>query len=277
MEHGCLARMQMTGMRQLAVPGCLMLITVLALAEVKQRPWTYRASVFAHRPLLPSETFPVSRTIAVKNMMKNVVIYRQQAQHAAKQGAQIIVYPEDGLYGYLFNRVTIKPYLEPIPDPWQVLPWVPCTDPGRVQPSDIMVQLSCIARENKIYLVANMGDIKPCNTTDDVSGIPCPPDGHFQYNTDVVFDPTGRLIARYHKHNLCEEHQFDKPEVEVVTFETPFGRFGLFTCFDILFHDPAILLVENGITNIAFPTFWTEEYPLLNAIGIHSPGHVGTV
>ncbi|PVD38302.1 hypothetical protein C0Q70_00914 [Pomacea canaliculata] len=135
----------MTGMRQLAVPGCLMLITVLALAEVKQRPWTYRASVFAHRPLLPSETFPVSRTIAVKNMMKNVVIYRQQAQHAAKQGAQIIVYPEDGLYGYLFNRVTIKPYLEPIPDPWQVLPWVPCTDPGRVQPSDIMVQLSCIA------------------------------------------------------------------------------------------------------------------------------------
>lgn len=62
------------------------------------------------------------------------------------QGAQIIVYPEDGLYGYLFNRVTIKPYLEPIPDPWQVLPWVPCTDPGRVQPSDIMVQLSCIAR-----------------------------------------------------------------------------------------------------------------------------------
>lgn len=78
-------RMQMTGMRQLAVPGCLMLITVLALAEVKQKPWTYRASVFAHRPLLPSETFPVSRAIAVKNMMKNVVIYRQQAQHAAKQ------------------------------------------------------------------------------------------------------------------------------------------------------------------------------------------------
>lgn len=53
------------------------------------------------------------------------------------------------------------------------------------------------------------------------------------------------VVCRYHKHNLCEEPQFDIPEVEVVTFETPFGRFGLFTCFDILFHDPAILLVEN--------------------------------
>lgn len=60
-----------------------------------------------------------------------------------------------------------------------------------------MMIMIMMIRENKIYLVANMGDIKPCNTTDDVSGIPCPPDGHFQYNTDVVFDPTGRLIARY--------------------------------------------------------------------------------
>lgn len=59
-----------------------------------------------------------------------------------------------------------------------------------------MMIMIMMIRENKIYLVANMGDIKPCNTTDEVSDIPCPPDGHFQYNTDVVFDPTGRLIAR---------------------------------------------------------------------------------
>lgn len=57
----------------------------------------------------------------------------------------------------------------------------------------------------------------------------------------------GLLIARYHKQNLFFEQSFDTPpEVEVITFDTPFaGKFGLFTCFDILLHDPAVLLLER--------------------------------
>lgn len=54
-------------------------------------------------------------------------------------------------------------------------------------------------------------------------------------------------MARYHKHNLYFEAAFDvPPRPEIVTFDTPFaGKFGLITCFDILFREPAVTLVEK--------------------------------
>ena len=60
-----------------------------------------------------------------------------------------------------------------------------------------------------------------------------------------IVDETFVNFYRYHKRNLFGEHQFDVPEVEYTTFDTPFGRFGVFTCFDILFHDPAVQLVKQ--------------------------------
>lgn len=57
----------------------------------------------------------------------------------------------------------------------------------------------------------------------------------------------GLLVARYHKYNLYFEAAFDTPpEPEIVTFDTPFaGKFGLITCFDILFREPTVMLVEK--------------------------------
>lgn len=122
--------------------------------------------------------------------------------------------------------------------------------------------------------MANMGDKKPCNTSDSH----CPPDGRFQYNTDVVFDSQGKLVARYHKQNLfMGEGQFNAPtEPEVVTFDTPFGKFGIFTCFDILFHEPAVTLVtEFQVDTILFPTAWMDVLPHLAAIEFHSAWAMG--
>lgn len=59
----------------------------------------------------------------------------------------------------------------------------------------VQQRLSCLAKENVIYIVVNVGDKKPCNASDPH----CPSDGRYQYNTDVVFDSEGRLVARYHK------------------------------------------------------------------------------
>lgn len=75
-------------------------------------------------------------------------------------------------------------------------------------------------------------------------------------------------MARYHKQNLYFEKAFDiPPKPEIVTFDTPFaGRFGLITCFDILFHEPTVTLLEKVeeesnkvcFKHIAlFPTFST--------------------
>lgn len=60
-------------------------------------------------------------------------------------------------------------------------------------------------------------------------------------------------------------------EPEFITFETPFGKFGTFICFDALFHDPAIPLVEKyNIDHVVFPTAWFDVLPLFAAIGFHS-------
>ena len=184
------------------------------------------------------------------------------------QGADIIVFPEDGIYGMVMTRIALTPYLEYIPDP-KIETWRPCSQPERHSNSEVQEFLSCLAKNNSIYMVANFGDKQPCNKTSDPQ---CPEFGHYQYNTDLVYDKTGTLIAKYHKEHLFYEYQFDKPKsTEFVYFTTPFGRFGVFTCFDILFHDPAIQLIEKyNVTNIVFPTAWMDALPLLSAIEFHS-------
>ncbi|XP_055749411.1 biotinidase-like [Salvelinus fontinalis] len=226
---------------------------------------SYVAAVYEHRIILnPEPHVPLSRTAALKHMMSNLDVYEEQAARAAQQGAQIIVFPEDGLQGFNFSRLSISGYLETIPDP-QSEDWNPCTQTDRHTHTEVLQRLSCMARRHSLYLVANMADLQPCPLT---SHPTCPPDGRWQFNTDVVFRWDGSLAARYHKHNLYFENAFDAPpRLEVVTFDTPFaGRFGVFTCFDILFHDPTIRLLEQGIRQMVYPTAWMNQLPLLSAV-----------
>ncbi|KAL3841971.1 hypothetical protein ACJMK2_020047 [Sinanodonta woodiana] len=114
-----------------------------------------------------------------------------------------------------------------------------------------------------------MGARIPCMK----SSSKCPVDHQYQYSANVVYGPNGDFLARYFKYNLyIKETYFDKPEkVDLTTFETPFGRFGTFSSLDIFYYDPAISLIEKmNITNIAFPTAWSDELPLLSAIELHS-------
>lgn len=112
-------------------------------------------------------------------------------------------------------------------------------------------------------------------------------------------------MARYHKHNLYFEESFDTPpKLELITFDTPFaGKFGLIICFDILFHDPTVALVEmvgnftrthapmgptkrtlsssrllllfQGVRQFIFPTAWMNELPLLDSIQFHRAFSLG--
>ncbi|KAJ7991637.1 hypothetical protein DPEC_G00285960 [Dallia pectoralis] len=228
---------------------------------------SYVAAVYEHRVILnPEPHVPLSRSAALAHMMRNLQVYEEQALLAAKRGAQIIVFPEDGLHGFNFSRLSISGYLERIPDP-QTEDWNPCTEPHRHTSTEVLQRLSCMARRHHIYLVANMASVQPCPLTSQLDPS-CPPDGHWQFNTDVVFKSDGSLAARYHKHNLYFENAFDAPpRLEVVTFDTPFaGRFGVLTCFDILFHDPTITLLDQGVRQMVYPTAWMNQLPLLAAV-----------
>lgn len=162
----------------------------------------------------------------------------------------------------------MAPYLEFVPDP-QETPWVPCDDPSQYNHTEVQQQLSCMAKHNSIYLVVNFGARQPCKPTEPN----CPKDGNFQFSTNLVYDDKGKFIARYFKQNLnSDETHFDRPEkTNYTVFSTPFGRFGTFSTYDIMFSDPAFTLIKKmNVTNIVYPTAWRDELPLLAAIEIHS-------
>ncbi|XP_056154882.1 biotinidase [Lampris incognitus] len=228
---------------------------------------SYVAAVYEHRVILnPEPHVQLPRSAALEHVWKNMAIYEEQAARAAQEGAQILVFPEDGLQGFNHSRLSISGFLETVPDPQQES-WNPCTEPGTHNNTEILQRLSCMARRYSLYLVANMADLQPCPLSTDPSSS-CPSDGRWQFNTDVVFRSDGLLVARYHKHNLYFEKAFDQPPApELVTFDTPFaGRFGVITCFDLLFHKPTITLVEKGVRQLVYPTAWMNQLPLLAAV-----------
>ena len=169
----------------------------------------------------------------------------------------------------------MRPFLEEIPDPkWKELN--PCLD-KKVPDTEFQRRLSCMARKYKLYLVANMGSVEPCSKATDTD---CPKDGRYQYNTNVAYDPRGRHVAKYRKYHTfyLERVTYDTPTtIDYASFKTPFGIVGTFTCFDILFKEPSISLIEKWrIDTIAFPTAWVNVPPYFSAVSFHASFATGT-
>jgi len=181
------------------------------------------------------------------------------------------VFPEYGLMPLFFtSRQEATVFMEYVPHP-QFDNSVPCLAPT-ADPDPIPIQrsLSCIAFSTGMYVVANMGALGACSSCKDSA---CPEDRRYQFNTNVAYDPTGRLVARYRKYNLflAEELIYDQPKTaELVYFDTPFGRVGTFICFDIIFGEPAMSLAEKAnISLVAFTTAWMTELPYYSAGSFH--------
>ena len=77
-------------------------------------------------------------------------------------------------------------------------------------------------------------------------------DGSNYYNTQVVtFNYT--IVARYRKYNVFYKNCFDSPSLELVTFNVSSSyRFGIFTCYDILFSTPKEDLVKMGVKYFSY-------------------------
>jgi len=92
----------------------------------------YVAAVFEHEAFFIPHIKQATRQQALEIMMINIDIYQDQARLAKARQAQIIVFPEDGLYGFEYTRNSIYPFLENIPNPYELQrPWNPCLDPLR--------------------------------------------------------------------------------------------------------------------------------------------------
>ncbi|CAD5114744.1 DgyrCDS3785 [Dimorphilus gyrociliatus] len=224
---------------------------------------TFKAAVY-DKPIIPISYDTKNFSQAILN--ETLKIYKEKADEARKAGVEILVFPENGLLPVAIRtRESVYPFLEDIPSPsfGENACLMPETSNNYIRRT-----LSCLARDYSMYIVANVGDKKYCTASDDG----CPPDGRFQYNTNIAFDPNGVLVARYHKKNLFGERYFNTPKhTDISFFSTPFGVVGNFICFDVVFQEPAIDLIEkHNIDIVAFPTAWMNVLPFYSAVPFHS-------
>ncbi|XP_017764853.1 PREDICTED: vanin-like protein 1 [Eufriesea mexicana] len=218
----------------------------------------YTAAVVEYSPIY-------IRNNGLLTLKKNTDVYIEYIKEASEQNADIIVFPEDGLTS--IHLPASWPQL----DSWTTaIPsaldeYVPCTE-NHINVGETLRRLSCAAKRNRIYVVVNIAEKRFCECNDE-----CPSNRKVcnYYNTNVVFDRSGKIIARYRKTHLFDEPGFETTVTpEIVTFDTDFGvRFGTFICFDILFSVPPLNLTRMlGISNIVYNTAWFSEVPFLTAV-----------
>lgn len=96
--------------------------------------------------------------------------------------------------------------------------------------------------------------------------------GDALYNTSVMFDPTGRVLATYRKMHLFGygslETQLLTPGTEVVTADTAFGAVGISTCYDLRFPELYRAMVDRGAEFFLVVSAWPfprlEHWLVLN-------------
>lgn len=195
------------------------------------------------------EFSPTKNGIGSQSILEQVEGIREILESPVDEDPDIIVFPEH----ILFKEVATY-----VPDPEDKI--IPC---DQLDYDYVLSELSCFARMAQKYLVININEKVLCSEKDTC------PKGTLKYNTNVVFDRNGTVISKYRKSHLYwrEIYSKDASKPEKQTFTTDFGvTFGHFICFDLMFYSPAQELVDGGVTDFIYPTYWYQEFPFLTAL-----------
>ena len=158
---------------------------------------------------------------------RNLESVERSMKHASSAGAQLVVFPECALTGYVFNSLTeALTVAEPIPGPTSR-------------------RIADMAQEYGIYVVVGTleREVERC------------------YNTAILAGPQG-LEAIYRKtHTLClGVDRFTTPgDIPYRVHDLPIGRIGILICYDLRFPEPARVLALGGAQLIILPTNWPES------------------
>lgn len=206
---------------------------------------TYKGAVAQHAVYMGDGSQSVAELVSV-----NMDMYERHVQLASQSGAQIIAFPEFGLVPVEDgNRARIGEMAENIPTADEKA--TPCgSEAFSTRP--ILSRSSCMAKLANMVVMVNMVDWMNCTNADPS----CPEDGHYQITTDVIFDESGTVVAKYQKSHewpgLMPPYDQAAEPLEV-TYKTSFGvEFGLFICFDIMFKEPAVSLVDAGVRHFLY-------------------------
>lgn len=116
-------------------------------------------------------------------------------------------------------------------DKWQLLEPIPGPTTER---------LGAKAREHKIYISASLAERE----------------GDTRYNTAVLIDRFGQVVAKYRKTHLTVSEQLVSgitPGTEFVVHSTDFGRVGLMVCYDHHYPEVARILALRGAELLVMP------------------------
>ena len=97
------------------------------------------------------------------------------------------------------------------------------------------------------------------------------------FNTTVFIGPAGEVLARYRKIHLfgyqSEETKLLAPGTEILVVDTPWGRTGLSTCYDLRFPELFRHMVDRGAEIFLIPSAWPlariEAWRLFNRARAH--------
>ncbi|MGI6513947.1 MAG: carbon-nitrogen hydrolase family protein [Syntrophomonadaceae bacterium] len=163
----------------------------------------------------------------VDNKGVNLATATRMIREAAAAGCQLAVLPE--MFNCPYAGHYFPVYAEPIP-------------------GITSTRLSELAREIGIYLIA--GSIPER-------------DGEQIFNTSMVFNPQGKMIAKHRKLHLFDvdipggitffESDTLSPGKDVTTFTTSYGKMGLAICYDLRFPELARTMTMQGAEVIIYP------------------------
>ena len=148
---------------------------------------------------------------------ENLAKIKKIVAKAKKQGAELVIFPELSLTGYVV-RDEIYELAERIPGP-------------------STKTMEDIAKKNQIHLVFGMPEISDKTEAT-------------LHNSAVLIGPEG-LIGKYHKmylptHSIFEEKRYFRPGYQTAVFDTELGKLGLIICYDIYFPEVTRLTRLKG-------------------------------
>ena len=149
-----------------------------------------------------------------------------QTRNAASNGANLIVFPECALTGYVFtSREEAIPFMETVPGH--------STD-----------KLVACCTELGVHAIMGLLEI----------------DADKCFNTAVLTGPKG-LIGKYRKSHLPFlgiDRFLDHGDKPFQVYKTPVGNIGIHICYDCTFPESARVMALLGADIIALPTNWPE-------------------
>lgn len=170
---------------------------------------------------------------AADDKAANLAEAERWVRQAARQGARLVVLPE--VFIWRGDKKLERNVAEPIPGPTSRI-------------------LATLARELNIYLLG--GSV--------LEEIPASPKA---YNTSLLFDPLGSLLASYRKIHLFDvdlangvslrESATRAPGADVVVAQTELGTMGLSVCYDLRFPELYRGLAHQGAQLIFVPSAFT--------------------